>query len=516
MWGYAFNKPNTDLAAGHLLYGLGLGYDLLYHDLTSAERDRYRAKLERQGKLMYAAFAPKPGRSWAYSQNHTFIPIAGLAIAAYAVEGEVPEAKQWAALSRAIFSRVLATYSQDGYYYEGYEYWIFATPWIIHYLDAQKHATGENLFDQPGLKLMDLYAAHSLAPGGMTPFDFGDVYAGPESRAKKGDDYDRSHPVIDGKTRYETNYNLLYDLAGRYHSTEIQGVADWMKSLGHSSQEEWWTLAWRDDSLAALPMAKVPTSHLFPDHNVAYWRTDWSANATAVAYKCGPPEGTSAEATLAKYPDWHMEAGHTHPDVNAFILWSHGQYLTGTSGYAGVPRTDEANTLLVDGNGQAHDGHGHDAWLGMPYSQLAGIRIVSSHFSPTGFDLVGEGASAYDATLGVKHDARHIWLNSPNTLHVEDQLEFASPHRFSEVLHTDTTFAQKGPERFTSTIGSQSLGVEVRSSVAGSAKAEPNIVMGPGRPGSVDKGTLEQRGERLVFTSETPSTKATFDWLLHF
>ena len=42
IWGYASNKPNVDLAAGHLLYGLAWGYDLLYHDLTEPERTRYR------------------------------------------------------------------------------------------------------------------------------------------------------------------------------------------------------------------------------------------------------------------------------------------------------------------------------------------------------------------------------------------------------------------------------------------------------------------------------------------
>src|SRR5712691_4311207 len=42
IWGYASNKPNVDLAAGHLLYGLGWGYDLLYHDLSEQERTRYR------------------------------------------------------------------------------------------------------------------------------------------------------------------------------------------------------------------------------------------------------------------------------------------------------------------------------------------------------------------------------------------------------------------------------------------------------------------------------------------
>ena len=40
----------------------------------------------------------------------------------------LPEAPAWASLTRAIYDRVLATYSQDGYYYEGFEYWIFSTP----------------------------------------------------------------------------------------------------------------------------------------------------------------------------------------------------------------------------------------------------------------------------------------------------------------------------------------------------------------------------------------------------
>ncbi len=516
VWGYAFNKPNTDLAAGHLLYAMGLAYDLLYNDLSPAERDKYRNKLAKQGKLMYAAFAPKPGRQWAYSQNHTFIPISGLAVAAYAVYGEVPEAKQWAELSRAIFSRVLATYSQDGYYYEGYEYWIFATPWIIHYLDAAKHAAGQDLFDQPGLKLMDLYAAHGLTPNGMLPFDFGDVYGGPQTRAEQGEDYDRAHPVIDGKVHYETNYNLLYDLAARYRSSEIQGVAEWMKSLGHSSQEEWWTLAWKDDALKAMPMSEVPAWHEFADHNVAYWRSDWTADATAVAFKCGAPEGTSAEAVREKYVDWRMEAGHTHPDVNGFILYAHRAYLTGVSGYAGVPRTEEANVMMVDGHGQGHDGHGHDAWQGMPYAQLAKVHIVSAKFMKTGFDLVGEGADAYDAALGVTKDVRHLWMNSKGELHVKDELQFAKAAKFSEILHTDTAFSTLGKDHFATKVDGAVLDVKLVSSVPGDTKAVENVVMGPGKPGSVDKGTLEKRGERLVFASDSAATWASFEWMLKF
>src|ERR1044071_5756579 len=59
VWGYTYNKPNVDLAAGHLLYGLGWGYDLLYKDLTEAERTRYRDKLAKQARLLADYYKPK-------------------------------------------------------------------------------------------------------------------------------------------------------------------------------------------------------------------------------------------------------------------------------------------------------------------------------------------------------------------------------------------------------------------------------------------------------------------------
>ena len=511
VWGYSFNKPNVDLAAGHLLYGMGVGYDLLYNDLTPAEREKYRNKIVRQGKLMYDFFAPKPGRSWAYSQNHTFIPMAGLGIAAYAVYGEVPEAKQWAALSRAIFDKVLATYSQDGYYYEGFEYWVFATPWIIHYLDAQKHATGEDLFDQPGLRKTHLYALHSLTPGGQLPFDFGDVYAGPITRAKQGDDYARSHP----NGHYESNYNLLYDLATRFNDSEIQGVADWMKRLGHTSQEEWWTLAWRNPKLPAMPVEKMTPWHHFEDHDVVYWRSGWDAQATAIAFKCGPPEGHSATELIAKMPDWHIEEGHVHPDVNSFILWAHGQVLTGDSGYAGVPLTIEHNTLLVDGHGQGHEGKGHDAWAGFPYAHANQARITRVHLDAKGFDIEGEGAGVYDASLGLTQYRRRISMTAPGTVQVSDAIVGTTPHIFTEVLHSDTTIQQSGPGyRFE--FKSAGLNASLRQPAEVTTKIEPNVVMGPGQPGSVDKGSPEQRGERLLVSTATAATSAQFAWTLAF
>jgi len=45
---------------------------------------------------------------------------------------------------------------------------------------------------------------------------------------------------------------------------------------------------------------------------------------------------------------------------------------------------------------------------------------------------------------------------------------------------------------------------------------EPNVVMGPGPPGAVDKGTPEKRGERLSVSTAEPATAAGFAWSLTF
>ena len=121
-WGYTYNKPNTDLAAGHLLYAIGWAYDLLYDDFTAAERARVRVSLERHAALVYDAFAPRPGRKHAFTQNHDFIPTAGLAVTALALMGESKDAERWAVLARAHHYRAGQLLSPDGYYYEGFEY----------------------------------------------------------------------------------------------------------------------------------------------------------------------------------------------------------------------------------------------------------------------------------------------------------------------------------------------------------------------------------------------------------
>ncbi len=226
-WGYTFNKPNTDLAAGHLLYAIGWAYDLLYHEWTADERRRIRQSLERHAGLVYDAFAPKPKRRHSFTQNHNFIPTAGLAVTALALMGESPDAPKWAALARAHHHRAGQLLSPDGYYYEGFEYWIFSTPWLVHFLDAWEHSTGESLWDRGQFRNWKYMVAHSILPDGQTVADFGDIWQGPLTRAKQGEDYAREYPT----GALKSNFNLLYRVAARFQDREAQAVAARLAAL---------------------------------------------------------------------------------------------------------------------------------------------------------------------------------------------------------------------------------------------------------------------------------------------
>ena len=506
VWGYTYNKPNVDLAAGHLLYGLGWGYDLLYHELTEQERTRYRDKLARQARLLADFYKPRPGRTYSYSQNHVFIPMAGLGVAAYALYDEVDDAPEWAKLARAIYDRVLDTYSADGYYYEGFEYWVFSTPWLVHYLDAHAHATGEDLYDRPGFREMHAYVAHSTLPSGQYVFDFGDIFEGPLTRAGKGAEYPRTHPG----GRFHTNYNLLYRLAARFRSGEAQGVAAWLESFGQVNAEDFWSLVWYDPQVVAVPIERQGRWHHFEDHGVVYWRSDWGRSATAFAFKCGPPEGHRTLARLREFPDWHLSSGHAHPDANSFIIYAGGKYLTGDSGYAGVPLTAHHNSVLVDGRGQAKEGAGHDAFEGVPYEQLNRIRIVEAQLGERAVVIRGDAAAAYDASLGLTRFERRFEFDGRGGFNVTDELQSSVPRTFTVLVHADERIEQVSAGRFAIDASGTKLNLHVESPPGARAVVEENVLTAPGPPGSVDKGERQVRGQRLAVSTQGPQTRTRF------
>lgn len=503
IWGYTYNKPNVDLPPAHLLYAVAFSYDLLYDKYTPSEREIIRNKLVKQGRLMYEYFKYKPGKKYTYTQNHTWIPMAGLAIAAYVLMDEVDEAKQWAQLSRAIYDRTMQAFGTDGFFYESFHYFGFAFRWAIRYFDAHKQITGEDLYARmkPKFAGMKYFVMHSILPDGKNVFDFGDIGDGSLNR--------------NGTSKRESiygEYDILHRLAAVYQDREAQAVADFVRdSTKLEDREPMWAFINRDEKLKAAPLSDLPLQYRFEDNDTAYWRSDWTKNATAFAFRCSPPEGHHAAKLAAKIPDWRQNTGHAHPDANSFIIWANGKYLTGDTGYLGIKQTDDHNTILVNGRGQEKDGV-YEMFKDVPNERLDKIKIAEYAATSKYFYARGEAASGYYADLGLKKFDRHFLYVAPDYFVVWDELETEKPSKFTFMLNADRE--AKVNDNYTDLLNQTQLlrifrvnPTEAKSEIVGQS------IQARGLPGSVDKGDTERRGVQLQTTNAAPASKVEF---LHF
>jgi len=214
-------------------------------------------------------------------------------------------------------------------------------------------------------------------------------------------------------------------------------------------------------------------------------------------------------ALLRELPDWHLSSGHAHPDANGFIVYAGGRYLTGDSGYAGVPLTAHHNSLLVDGRGQAKEGQGHDAFDGVPYERLDRIRIVEARLTAGSVLIRGDAAAAYDDALGLTRFERRFEFDGRGFV-VTDELSSTTPRTYTVLVHSDDTVKQEGAGRFSIDASSMKFNVLVESPTGARAVVEDNVLTAPGPPGSVDKGERQVRGRRLAVSTPAPQTDARF------
>ena len=121
-WGIG-TIDNTDLATGHLLFGMSLGYDWLYSDLDASSRDSIRNCLVRRGGRLYDML--KNGKVWwhkSYLHNHQHCTMGGLAAAGFALYGDTPGVDKWLLISLEKFRQAITTHPSDGGWHEGIPY----------------------------------------------------------------------------------------------------------------------------------------------------------------------------------------------------------------------------------------------------------------------------------------------------------------------------------------------------------------------------------------------------------
>jgi hypothetical protein len=430
VWGTGW-RENTDIPANWYMYHIALAYDLLHADITPVDRALIEQGLAAHAEAVYRAW--KDEATIPYDQNHTYVPMIGLAAAALVLLDQEPRAAGWLAFARRVMDCCRAVLPEDGYYYEGTGYWEYAFHWHVRYADLIGRATGTDAFDLAMFARNHLFAAHLSLPGPPWLFDIGDTGNGTGKRTDK--------PQFGRK-------GMLHRMAAARRDPVAQGVAEHLRAAGGEWEDAGMQFLWYDPTLASEPVARLPTFHQFTDHGVVSWRSSWDADATVLLFKCGPPLGYAAEAKLAAMPAWRPNTGHAHPDIGMFWLYARGAYLATDTGYSGRKRTRDHNTILVDGQGMGAD---QSYWVysgfpdrDIPYATWTGAKLEKVHLEPAYAYALADFSRVYDKALGGLSIRRHL-IASADAVIILDDLAGDRPHVFTSMLHADSAFRTVAP-----------------------------------------------------------------------
>jgi hypothetical protein len=208
---------------------------------------------------------------------------------------------------------------------------------------------------------------------------------------------------------------------------------------------------------------------------------------------------------LAKLPEWRLDSGHAHPDAGSFIIWANGRYVTGDTGYAGLPSARNHNTMTFGGVGQGVESQ-HDVWREIPYRALDDIRIREASLAGGKARIVADLAAAYPVTAGVSTFTRTFTWDGGSKINVADSVALKSARTAEWFLQSDTALTKAGNDHLRISFASPA-GVAITTGVA--------TVKSPGPPGSIEKGPEEQRGYVLKASAPAALTHA-FDVTLQF
>ena len=426
-WGIG-DIDNADLATGHQLFGIALGYDWLYNDLDKASLDSIRNCLLKRGSRSYELLST--GKIWwhdKYLHNHQHVNVTGLAAAGLALYGENKDVDNWIMISLQKLKQAISTHPPDGGWLEGIPYSGYSVEFLMKFMVLSNDLLGENLFTESSffrnIATFRLY--------GMIPMDYWEVS---KSRLMSIGDGPRSD-------WYGPDY-LLRKLASEYNNGYAQWLANKMDSAGYTSfQAAFLNLLWVNPAIKPESPARLPTFKHFNDLDIVYMRSGWEGKESLAMFKCGPWIGHHA-ASIYTYDPY---GGHTHPDVGTFLIFSHGDWLITDEGYA-WKRTIYQNTLMINGKGQIGEGRWFSGsqYVGAPKQP----RIVYTSSNKEYDYMIGNAKPAYPSSTHLSSFYRHILYLKPDCWVIADEVTSDSTSLFEFYYHSDFPFIADGDNKF--------------------------------------------------------------------
>ena len=312
---------HTYYPAGQLAAEVAFGYDLLYEDLTEAERSLVRATLIRSSIAPTYREYVLDNRVMANTSNWIAHTVGGALIAACAIAGDMRDEDPKGQFDVYVNSLLLkmeghlaASYLSDGSYGEGISYQEFDLETTLPALTALRRVFGIDYWQRTHVRDSLTYPLYTYVPSGSASPDMGD-----------------SHPPS-GRT--------IAALVAKAKDPTLRWFYD---QFSHSSITDF--LFFDDSIIARGP--QLPTSRIFRDKGNVVFRTGWNKDDWVFLFRAG------------------ANFNHNHADQGAFLLTAFGEPLITEAGWSDYYKDPYYstfftqaighNTVLIDGNPESQD-----------------------------------------------------------------------------------------------------------------------------------------------------------------
>jgi hypothetical protein len=313
---FTHHGQHTYYPAGQLAAAVAFGYDLLYNDLTPAERSLVRrALIERQIIPVYKEYV-LDNRVLANTSNWIGHTVGGALIAAAAIAGDETDDEAKSQLEVYLNGLLLkmerhlrASYLADGSYGEGVSYQEFDLETTAPALVALERVFGIDFWKRTHVADSHLFPLYVLTEPAANSPEMGDSHA-PTARTISPVAARTKDPVL----------NWYYGQFPHFSITDF---------------------VFYDDK-SAVQGPKLPTSRIFQDKGNAVFRTGWGKDDAVLLFRAGP------------------NFNHNHADQGSFLLTAFGEQLVTEAGWSDYYKDPHYgtyftqaighNTVLVDGN----------------------------------------------------------------------------------------------------------------------------------------------------------------------
>jgi hypothetical protein len=105
---------------------------------------------------------------------------------------------------------------------------------------------------------------------------------------------------------------------------------------------------------------------------------------------------------------------------------------------------------------------------------------------------------------------REFRFDGSNGFVVSDDIQTGEMRKFTSLIHSDDRVMRASEQQFSIGTSGSKLRINIEAPAQSRNAIEPNDLTAPGRPGSVDQGERQVRGERLAISTVAPARTARF------